>query len=96
MIVSKKSFRSNCLFQAIKHKLKDWRNIKIKLLFYWHGFFPRLHFYWQDSCFDYHFAAFKPWCGKLIFKGDIHRHAKGSLKHIYKKLMITTAKRKIK
>lgn len=88
MIISKKSFRSNCLFQAIKHKLKDWKNIKIKLLFYWNHFLPHLHFYWQDSLFDYHFTAFKKWCGKPIFLGDIHRHQKGTLKHIYKKLMV--------
>ena len=89
MIISKKSFISNCLFQALKHKIKDWKHIKIKVLFYWHKWRPHLHFYWQDAFFDYHFTAFKRWCGKPFFKGDIHRHSKGALKRIYKRIMIS-------
>ena len=87
MVISEKPFISNCLFQALKHKLKNWNEVKIKIIFHWAKYKPHLHFYWQDKLYDYHFASCKKWKGKPVFKGDIHRHPKNSLKKIYIKML---------
>ena len=96
MIMNDKSFRSNCLIQAIKHKLLDWKHIKIKALIYFKSWLPHLHFYWQDDEYDYHFTSFSRWGGKPIFKGNIHRHNKGVIKRTYKQIMRLKSNEKIK
>lgn len=47
---------SNCLIEAIKAKLKDWKNIKITYVspFDNEVFCP--HFLWSDGVYDYDFG----------------------------------------
>ena len=47
--------RSNCLFEAVKAKLKDWKNVHILYLPpRWNG--GHLHFFWLEGDTVYHFT----------------------------------------
>lgn len=87
MIIVEKPFYSNCLFQAIKHKILGGKNVKIKCLWYKTKRMLHLHFYWQDSQYDYDFAPCRKWIGQILFKGNIHRHPKDSLKKLTQKML---------
>lgn len=79
---SQKPFYSNCLFEAIKFKLKHWKTTRIKVVMYINKYWLHLHFYWQDGQYDYHFHPCNPWRGQLLFKGVIRQHNKNTLKYI--------------
>lgn len=81
---SEKKFISNCLFQAIKYKLKNWKKVKIKYLWYRGKRWYHLHFYWQDDEYDYDFSPCRLWCGQPLFKGCIRKHKKGSFDRLKK------------
>ena len=86
MIITDKKFRSNCLFQAIRYKLSNWKTYKIKAVFYRTKYMLHLHFYWQDDLYDYDFSPCRDWRCKPIFKGFIRRHRKGTLKKVIPRL----------
>lgn len=50
-------FYSNCFLEAIKHKLKDWKHVKITYIppRYNEVFCP--HFLWSDGENDYDFGV---------------------------------------
>lgn len=74
-----KDFYSNCLIEALKHKLKDWENIKITYIppQYNEVFCP--HFLWYDGEFDYDFGVEKhlKWYQIFWFKGYIRQRKLG-------------------
>ena len=86
MMVTEKKFISNCLFQAIFYKIKRWKKYKIKAVFYRTKYILHLHFYWQDDEYDYEFSPCKRWKGQLLFKGQIKRHKRGTLRRLQKLL----------
>ena len=86
MKINEKKFISNCLLQAIKYKLYNWKVCKIKFIFYRSKYMFHLHFYWQDDEYDYDFTPCKSWRCKPVFKGFIRKHKKGTLKRIEKYL----------
>ena len=45
----KKTFYSNCLFEAIKAKLKNWKNVSIHFIPGWLEPTGHFHFYWNNS-----------------------------------------------
>ena len=75
------SFYSNCLIQAMKAKLKDWKNVKITYIppKYGESYFFVPHFLWSDGVNDYDFGIEKHL--KLhevfFFKGRIRRRPLG-------------------
>lgn len=63
-------FYSNCFFEAIRHKLKDWRHVKITYIppQYNECFCP--HFLWSDGQDDYDFGVerYLKWWERFWFK----------------------------
>ena len=49
-------FYSNCLFESIKHKIKDWKNIKITYIPAQYNECFCHHFMWSDGEHDYDFG----------------------------------------
>lgn len=72
-------YYSNCLIEAIKAKLKNWKQIKITYVspFDNEVFCP--HFLWSDGEYDYDFGICKKlkWYEKIYFKGNIRRRELG-------------------
>ena len=56
-----KSFYSNCFIQAIKHKLLNWKNVKITYIApkYGESYWYVPHFLWSDGKYDYDFGVEK-------------------------------------
>lgn len=72
-------FYSNCLFETIKHKIKDWKNVKITYIpaRYNTCFCP--HFLWSDGKHDYDFGVerYLRWYERFWFKGEIRTRKLG-------------------
>lgn len=71
----KKQFRSNCLLEALKAKLKDWSNTEIKHV---RSKDNLIHFVWIDkkNGYRYDFAqteVVKYWVQLLYFRGYIRK-----------------------
>lgn len=69
--MKKKEFYSNCLYEAIKAKIKDLKNVHIHIMFNLStSIFP--HFWWDDSEKAFNFTSSKKrkW-QVLLFKGKI-------------------------
>ena len=68
-------YYSNCLVEAIKYKLKDWKNVRITYIpaSYNEVYCP--HFMWSDGKNDYDFGVDRKlkWYEKLWFKGEIRK-----------------------
>lgn len=66
-------FISNCLIQAIWHKLKDWKHVKIFASFK----NKHIHFMWSDGKYDYDFSdnGQKPfkWYHLISYRGVIRK-----------------------
>ena len=74
-------FYSNCLIEAIKAKLKDWKHVKISCLSPFDNKVFCPHFSWSDGEYDYTFGAvegtdnlFASW---TLHKGYIRRRRFG-------------------
>ena len=71
---------SNCLFEAIKAKLKSPKTVKIHCV---HGITTqkkkRLHFMWTDGKFDFEFVPMHRWYFPLLFLGKVKIHAVGTI-----------------
>ena len=69
-------FASNCLIQAIKHKIMDWRNVKVICIFRKHHL-P--HFAWSNGKYEYDFGAERHlgYLDAIWFKGYIYKHDLG-------------------
>lgn len=69
-----KKFYSNCLFEAVKHKLKDWENVKITYIPAKYNVMYCPHFLWSDGKYDYDFGVERnlKWYEVIWFKGEIH------------------------
>ena len=95
MIVSKE-FRSNCLIEAVKAKLKNPKKVKITFIparYTEGGICP--HFLWSDGESDFDFGTdqkLKPY-QYILFKGNIRERALGWNER-YKQLLVE--RRKIK
>ena len=72
-------FYSNCLLEAVKHKLKDWKHVKITYIppRYNEVFCP--HFLWSDGVNDYDFGVERHirWWEIFWFKGEIRKRKLG-------------------
>ena len=73
-------FYSNCLLEAIKAKLRDWKNVKLTYIppRYNEVFCP--HFLWSDGIYDYDFGYVEKqlkWYQIFWFKGRIRQRALG-------------------
>ena len=72
-------FYSNCFMEAIKHKLKDWKHVKITYIppRYNEVFCP--HFLWSDGENDYDFGVERHirWWEIIWFKGEIRKRKLG-------------------
>lgn len=72
-------FYSNCFLEAVKHKLKDWKHVKITYIppRYNEVFCP--HFLWSDGENDYDFGVERHirWWEILWFKGEIRKRKLG-------------------
>ena len=72
-------YYSNCLVEAIKYKLKDWKNVKIIYIpaSYNEVYCP--HFMWSDGKNDYDFEAsrYLKWYERLWFKGEVKKRELG-------------------
>lgn len=74
-----KTFKSNCLIEAVRYKLKNWRDVKITYIS------PRInevrtpHFLWSDGVNDYDFGtnAYLKWYQRFWFKGSIRTRELG-------------------
>ncbi len=88
MKVSNEYF-SNCLLEALKAKLSDWRNVRI--IVFLPSYAGSLHFAWTDGKNDYWFMNNTPTDGfvnTLWHKGFIEKRHAGTfskLKEIQKK-----------
>lgn len=51
-----KDFYSNCLIEAVKAKLKDWKHIKITYISPFDNKVFCPHFLWSDGKYDYDFG----------------------------------------
>jgi len=78
---------SNCLAEAVKAKLKDWKHVKIyfcKPRITENGHFQMMHFMWSDGIADYDFSDREanglPWYKCFWFKGSIRRFELGFAK----------------
>ena len=64
---------SNCFFEALKAKLKDWKNVKITYIppKYNECYCP--HFLWSNGVNDYDFGIerYLHWYERIWFKGHI-------------------------
>lgn len=66
----KNEFYSNCLIEALKAKIKDFKNVKIHLMLNSFTIFP--HFWWERNGKAYNFTSLKKRrCQVLLFKGKI-------------------------
>ena len=69
---------SNCLFEAIKAKLKDPKNVRIhKVPAFLNPNFktPFPHFYWTNGDKAFEFNSYKPRCFQvLLFAGEVQEH----------------------
>lgn len=82
-----KPFYSNCLFQALKHKVQNWHSVKIRRVSAWQNYKRlgvfKVHFYWIDVEKNI-IASFSPVKKKarqlIFFKGHI------SSRPLYKKI----------
>ena len=85
MIDTEKYFYSNCLFEAIKAKI---RNPKVKITVVLISEAGKPHFLWIDGKYDYDFGVERPLPGWHIpcFKGHIRKRALG-FNEKYKNLM---------
>lgn len=72
-------FCSNCFFEAMKAKLRDWENVKITYIppKYNECYCP--HFLWSDGKSDYDFGVerYLKWYERLWFKGEIRQRRLG-------------------
>lgn len=72
-------YYSNCFIEAIKHKLLDWRHVKITYIppQYNECFCP--HFLWSDGQADYDFGVewYLKWWERFWFKGEIRKRKLG-------------------
>lgn len=72
-------FYSNCLFEAVKHKFKNWSKVKITYVSprYNEVFCP--HFLWSDGEHDYDFGIERElkWFEIFWFKGYIRQRKLG-------------------
>ena len=90
-------FYSNCMLEAIKAKLKDWKNVKITYIppKYNECYCP--HFLWSDGINDYDFGIerYLKWYERFWFKGEIRKRKLGWNKK-WKSYRIARYKRKAK
>lgn len=74
-----KMFYSNCFFEAIKAKLKNWKSVKITYIpaRYNECYCP--HFLWSDGEADYDFGIerYLRWYERIWFKGQIRKRKLG-------------------
>ena len=77
---------SNCLFEAIKAKLKSPKTVKISCVY---GVTKekkkRLHFMWTDGNFDFEFVPLHKVYLPILFSGTIRVHKVGTISK-YKQL----------
>lgn len=63
---------SNCLFEALKAKLKDHKNVKIHKISHLEAASVWPHFWWEKGDKAYNFVSRKPRrLQVLIFSGDV-------------------------
>lgn len=82
-----KIFYSNCLIEAVKAKLKDWKHVK---LYYCKpcrgrdGTLHSFHILWDDGVASYDFSSINllPWYRSLLYKGCITSYSPGLAKFI--------------
>ena len=87
-------FYSNCLIQALKHKLKDWKHVKLTVIPPQYNVIFCPHILWSDGKADYEFCtsdALK-WYQLFWFKGRIRERSLGWNKR-YKEYIIALKKR---
>lgn len=77
-------FKSNCMCEAIKAKLKNWRCVKVyfcKPRITENGNFQFMHFMWSDGAHDYDFSDKEytglPWYKCFFFSGVIREFPLG-------------------
>ena len=73
--VISKPYYSNCLFETIREKLRDWKNVKVYKIPYYLNVAKIVHFYWKNTKTNlyYSFISYEKkgkWC-HLLFKGNI-------------------------
>lgn len=76
---------SNCLIEATKAKIKDWKNVKLKVFL--PSFAGSLHFAWSDGKHDYEFisdTALPPWQAYTLFKGRLVERRVGTFDKLIK------------
>ena len=75
------SFYSNCVIQAIKHKLLDWKNVTITYIppKYGESYWYVPHLLWSDGKYDYDFGTERHlnYLQVFLFKGCIRRRSLG-------------------
>ena len=74
-----KLFYSNCLWEALKAKLRNWKSVKIYILPPKYNEVKCCHFMWTDGVHDYDFGVnrYLRWYQRLWFRGTINRHKLG-------------------
>ena len=74
-----KPFYSNCFREAVRAKLKNWKNVKIQFAPPWVNEVFCPHFLWTDGKYDYDFGVNKviKWYQIFCFKGTIRRRRLG-------------------
>ena len=74
-------FYSNCIIQAIKHKIMDWRNVEITYIppKYGESYWYVPHLLWSDGKYDYDFGVERHlnYLQVFLFKGCIRRRNLG-------------------
>lgn len=72
-------FYSNCFIEMLKHKVKNWKNVKVTCIppRYNEVFCP--HFLWSDGEYDYDFGTkrYLKWYEVFWFQGCIRRRELG-------------------
>lgn len=75
-----RDYYSNCMIEAVKAKVKDWKHVKITYVSPWNNLTLSPHFLWSDGENDYDFGhengeqGLRDW---TIHKGHIRKHELG-------------------
>ena len=66
-------YYSNCMIEAIKFKLRNFKNVKITVVAPWYNEVFCPHFLWSDGEYDYDFGVERRLTGVqiLLFRGYI-------------------------
>lgn len=83
------NYYSNCLIEAIKHKLKQWKCVKITYISVKYNIVSTPHFMWSDGLNDYDFGTgrYLKWHQRFWFNGNIRTRELGWNERYKKKLI---------